>query len=966
MENKRYNEQFIELLDNLASIMVKQGEPFRARAYQKAQESIISYPNNITNVNQLKGIAGIGTTILEKLNEFVSTGTLKILEREKTNPINILGEIYGIGPKKAKELVDVGITNISQLKEKQNELLNDVQKIGLYYHEDIQKRIPRSEIEEYKKIFTNNFSGVSSQCKFEIVGSYRRGALESGDIDMIITGPSNDIYKEFIQNLIDNRIIIQILSRGEMKTLVITRLTNMNLARRVDFLYSPPNEYAFALLYFTGSKIFNTLMRQHATHKGYTLNEHGIYLLVDKVKGKKVEKKFPNEKSIFDFLGLNYREPNQRKDGRYFDVVCDIIEEQQNDVVTTQKNINTLIDNFKQKGITVLDELNETVLSDIIHQANISYYNNIPIMSDNQYDIIKSYINHKYPQNTAILEIGAKVEKNKVKLPYIMASMDKIKPDTNALDNWMKKYNGPYVLSCKLDGVSGLYSTEGNKPKLYTRGDGKYGQDISYLIPYLRLPNTKNIVIRGEFIIPKKIFEEKYKTTFANPRNMVAGMINNKTINDSINDLHFVAYEVILPQVKPSKQMEYLQTLNIEKVLCVNSNQLSNNMLSNLLVNWRSSYIYEIDGIIVVDDKIYQRFSGNPEHAFAFKMVLSEQVAEALVVDVLWSPSKDGYLKPRVQIEPINLGGVRIEYATGFNGAFIKNNKIGIGATIKLVRSGDVIPHILEVIVEAQEAKMPNIPYKWNDTNIDIMLEDMTTDPIVRLKNITGFFKGIQVEGLSSGNLNRIMNAGYDTIPKIINMTVQDFLCIEGFKDKMANKIYNGIHTKLQESNIIQLMTSSNIFGRGFSDKKIENIMNELPDILISNKSQEEKINAVSNIKLMSHKTAEIFVSHIEEFKKLIIECGLENKLYVSLQENIIEKDITHPLYNKKVVLTGTRDSNIINYLENVGAILGSSVSKNINLVIAKDIEDETGKVLDAKKYNIKIISVKEFIETFM
>ena len=67
----------------------------------------------------------------------------------------------------------------------------------------------------------------------------------------------------------------------------------------------------------------------------------------------------------------------------------------------------------------------------------------------------------------------------------------------------MTKYTGPYVLSCKLDGVSGLYTTEGSEPKLYTRGDGKVGQDISHLIPYLRLPKTKNIVIRGEFIIPK-------------------------------------------------------------------------------------------------------------------------------------------------------------------------------------------------------------------------------------------------------------------------------------------------------------------------------------------------------------------------------------------------------------------------------------------------------------------------------
>lgn len=1018
-EPHRYNEEFIDLMDKLNNIMLKQGEPFRARAYQKAQESIMSYPSDITSVAQLKGLPGIGTTILEKLNEYVQTGTLRVLEREKTNPINILGEVYGIGPKKAKELVDSGITNLEQLRERQNELLNDIQKVGLRYHEEIQKRIPRSEIEVYDEIFRNAFNKVSTDptAKFEIVGSYRRGALQSGDIDVIITGRTNDIYKKFVQLLINENIIIEVLSRGQSKTLVIARLPDGHDARRIDFLYSPPSEYAFALLYFTGSKIFNTVMRQYAVDKGYTLNEHGIYTFTDKVKGEKVAQNFPNEESIFSFLGLQYKEPNERKDGRsvvpYTDVgeekkeivesginvgeekkeeeeiiiiepkpkrktikkkpvalKFEIIEEEKEEEKTgspTEQQIIYLIEEFKHNGITVLEQLNERLLTDIIRYANDAYYNKSPVLTDNQYDIIKDYVNQKYPQNIAVLEIGAKVEKNKVKLPYEMASMDKIKPDTNALTNWMEKYDGPYVLSCKLDGVSGLYSTEDSKPKLYTRGDGKYGQDVSHLIPYLRLPKTKNVVIRGEFIIPKQVFDEKYKSKFANPRNMVAGIVNHKTINEAVNDLHFVAYEVIIPQLSPSEQMEYLVTLNVERVLYITSNILSNEMLSNLLVDWRSNYMYEIDGIIVSDDKIYPRASGNPEHAFAFKMVLSDQVAEALVVDVLWSPSKDGYLKPRVQIEPINLGGVRIEYATGFNAAFILNNKIGVGSTIKLIRSGDVIPHIVDVIVEAPEAKMPNVPYKWNESHVDIMLEDISADPIVRLKNITGFFKGIEVEGLSSGNIMRIINAGYDSVPKIINMSVQDFLGIEGFKEKMANKIYNSIQSKLNEASIIKLMAASNIFGRGFSEKKIETIMTELPNILVSNESDDEKINAISNIKMMSQKSAELFVSHIEEFKNFMMECGLENKLYETptLGENI-EKDISHPLYNKKVVLTGTRDKNIIQYLQNIGTIQGSSVSKSTYLVIAKDIEDETGKVLEAKKLNIPIMSVQDFINTYM
>ena len=98
----RLNEKFIDIMEQLANIMLKQGEPFRARAYQKAQETIMAYPADILSPDDLKGKPNIGPTIMEKLNEYVQTGTLRVLEREKTNPVNILGEVYGIGPKKSK------------------------------------------------------------------------------------------------------------------------------------------------------------------------------------------------------------------------------------------------------------------------------------------------------------------------------------------------------------------------------------------------------------------------------------------------------------------------------------------------------------------------------------------------------------------------------------------------------------------------------------------------------------------------------------------------------------------------------------------------------------------------------------------------------------------------------------------------------------------------------------------------
>jgi NAD-dependent DNA ligase len=401
----------------------------------------------------------------------------------------------------------------------------------------------------------------------------------------------------------------------------------------------------------------------------------------------------------------------------------------------------------------------------------------------------------------------------------------------------------------------------------------------------------------------------------------------------------------------------------VETVLYKIESKISNELLSNTLLDWRYNYMYEIDGIIVANDAIYERKPGNPEHAFAFKMVLSDQVAEAKVVDVIWAASKDGYLKPRVQIEPINLGGVQITYATGFNGAFINDNKIGIGAIIELIRSGDVIPYIRNVIVPADEPKMPSIPFKWNDTHVDIMLEDIESDETVREKNITGFFRGIGVEGLSTGNVKRIIDAGFDSVPKILVMNINDFLKVEGFKEKTATKLYNGIKEKIGEASLVKIMSASNMFGRGFSEKKIEIIMEAYPDVILSKETNQQKIAKIAAIKGMATKSAEAFVERIPEFIKFINEAGLIGKLSQKSAAKHVESG--HPLFGKSIVMTGFRDAALQESLKAVGAKIGASVSSKTFVVLVKDKEEDTGKANEARKLGIPLMTPDEFKQTY-
>lgn len=1009
----RLNEPLANIMAQLSTLMVKRGDNMRARVYARAEETILSVTEDITDINMLQGKPGIGPTIMEKMKEFVETGTLALIEREKNKPENILSDVYGIGPQKAKDLVSKGIDSIAKLREKQDEVLNKVQKIGLKHYEDILLKIPRQEIDAYHRVFEESFD--TTHGKFEIVGSYRRGAAASGDIDVIVTSDRSQTFDDFLNVLLQKKVITDVLSRGKSKSLVVAKIPNSRHYRRVDFLYTSPEEFPFALLYFTGSKAFNTVMRGNAVKQGYSLNEHGIT-----AEGRKVDHTFTSERDIFDFLKLQYKDPRERLDGRMVisTVPVDtnlavpikkvtrtqqknptekkmakkkikIMEEISKEEAfgmskdTSDKPILAKIEEFKLKGISVLEHVNESTLTKMMETANAYYYNETPLMNDNEFDIIKEYVERKYPKNTALANIGAPITKNKVKLPYEMASMDKIKPDTGALTQWKQKYKGPYVLSCKLDGVSGLYviAEKGGEAKLYTRGDGKVGQDVSHLISAIHLSaithldQTYPVAVRGEFILPKKIFDEKYKDAFANPRNLVSGIVNSKTIDDKTRDLHFVAYEVVDPPMKPSAQMAQLATLRHEVVMhrtVSGPTDLTNEMLSELLLDWRKNYMYEIDGVIVTDDQVYPRKSGNPDHAFAFKMVISDQMAEAKVVDVIWTPSKNGMLKPRVRIEPIKLGGVTIEYATGFNGKFIEDNKIGIGALIQIVRSGDVIPYIKNVSVPAETAKMPDMAYTWNETHVDILLENREENETVLEKNITGFFVYLEVDGLSSGNVKRIMKAGYTSVAQILKMSKEDFAKVEGFQTKTVDKIYQGIHAKVDAASLLDIMVASNRMGKGMAKKKLQPILEAFPDILTTSESPAQKIEMLKSIKGIGSENAKEFVENIGPFLAFLKECDLESKLQrnavvspknVDVATNV---DVTHPLYQKKIVMTKIRDKEIIEALAKYGATLEDTMKKDVFVLVVKSKDDMSSKMDFAKKNGIPIMTPEEFKATYM
>tara|TARA_B100000900_G_scaffold251651_1_gene214446 strand:+ start:5469 stop:6449 length:981 start_codon:yes stop_codon:yes gene_type:complete len=320
-----YKKKVLEQLKLLADDKRAKKETFRVRAYQNAIQAIKEYEGEINTPEDLDKISGLAKgSIRKKIIELIKTGEISQVKDITTNIkiIQDLSNIYGVGPSKANELISkYKISSVEDLREKyekDNSILNDKQKIGLDYYEDLLKRIPRKEMEKHEDFLINFIKKLdkNDELIYEVTGSYRRNAKNSGDIDVLCTTKNNNIelFNKIIEELESEKYVKETLAKGEKKFMGISKLHRHRTNRRLDMIYTKKENYPFALLYFTGSGQFNVEMRNHAISLGYSLNEYGL-----KKGGKFVDnngKPFETEEDIFKFLGLKYVSPPSRHPGQ--------------------------------------------------------------------------------------------------------------------------------------------------------------------------------------------------------------------------------------------------------------------------------------------------------------------------------------------------------------------------------------------------------------------------------------------------------------------------------------------------------------------------------------------------------------------------------------------------------------------------------------------------------------------------
>lgn len=362
--------------------------------------------------------------------------------------------------------------------------------------------------------------------------------------------------------------------------------------------------------------------------------------------------------------------------------------------------------------------MNTTELKDKIASANAAYREGDAVMTDAEYDALLEQYQASVPKDE--YEAFARTlheAKGKVKHPFIMGSLNKYKYEQpeRIKQFILDKCDGGINISAKVDGIScRLHYENGKLTSASTRGDGYFGEDLTDKIKFVKgvpeiLGNgksgerVKSIDIRGELVILKDDFAKM--TGFANARNACAGIMNRKDWKpEDVSNVTFVAYTILGQEFCKEEQFALLSVWGGFKVAW-NVNYSSKyyyydrhlEPADELFALVNQDFEYDVDGLVVCGNYYKNEDKYKPDACMAFKT--NQLTAVTRIIDIDWSEvSKDGFITPVAILEPVELGGSTICRATLHNLNTLKKLNIDFGDTIKIIKSGDIIPHIISVV----------------------------------------------------------------------------------------------------------------------------------------------------------------------------------------------------------------------------------------------------------------------------
>ena len=600
-------------------------------------------------------------------------------------------------------------------------------------------------------------------------------------------------------------------------------------------------------------------------------------------------------------------------------------------------------------------------------------------VTDGIYDMLYEKAFNKWPDNPFFKLVGSKevTDGSKVKFDRPMGSMDELKEGDWI--KWAKK--DYYVVSSKLDGLSvKLFYHKGVLVQAASRGDGFEGSDITrHILQISNIPHKiyikDDIEVRGELICPKEdiqsmIDELKEETgkEYKNGRNTIAGFLNSKkTLMSVAKYAHFVAFDNDLDVKTELERFDKLKDLGFETPSYALRYYPNEEDLIRMVVNVKETDPYECDGIILtlnIPDEEHKRFetgSINPKKSRKFKIGATNNSAETIVTNIIWNVSKAGKLIPTVEIEPINVVGVTIKYATGHNYKNIVDNGIGIGSRIIVKRSGDVIPYIEKVL--EPRFNVYNIPTDVETfvNGVDLELKDKDSineyTKQMNVNKLVFFVKSMGIDFMGEGVCDTLNQTFLDKAKRF--MTPYDLLTIPqnvlvDILGENGNKIFESISKVKETATEVDYMASLNAFGENIGKTVLKSVFDRYNTLDVTS-SQLKMLNGFAEIRINQYSSN---IDNYRDIKTKLNNIGIQFIISIVKNESDKFKDYI-------VCFTGVRDKELSDYIKRNGGVATDSWNKNVNLLVCANPNGTSGKITKAREKGIKCISLEEAKELF-
>jgi DNA ligase (NAD+) len=602
-----------------------------------------------------------------------------------------------------------------------------------------------------------------------------------------------------------------------------------------------------------------------------------------------------------------------------------------------------------------------------------SYYNGTPEVSDEEFDILWDTLKSNYPDSFLLEQVGKdEIDADKYPHEISMGSQSKIRT-RKELEDWirLKNIHGDILIQAKLDGISvELIYENGKMIKALSRGDGKIGSDLTKnIINVPEVSEKRRFSARGEIVL----FESKFKEMnmpegVYNLRNMASGIAYQRNTTDNIDKINVLCYDINLPELKTEEQkinalIEF--GFDTPPYNLVNSSKIEEIMG---LIDWwekaKENLPYEIDGVVlkqnIIPDVIEDR--ARPNHQRAFKWQ-SEQVITT-IIGVDWSRNGNNYT-PVAILKPVEVSGTMVSRASLANMGEIKRLDLKIPSEVVIEKRGEIIPKIMEVFNEGDNAKEIEPPEVCafcgeglvaTDSRIYCANKECPTILEHRLS------KWLEMTG-AMGFGPAIIDYLYYTVG--INH-IHQLYCENELKLALSatnkKKVIQKAFAELWARNKIKLED----FVSGFDIPTIgSKVVKLMVDAGYDTLEKLRKVNYNSLIEIdgIGPERAKIFIEYMVELQDTM-DAVLNTNRIVLLEGSKKVSEENSSLSGKTFCITGKLSiprQEIERIVIDAGGKVASSITSNVNYLLTNDTTSGSSKNIKAKELNIPIISEEEF-----